>query len=61
MSAAKTENSMGWPEVPSTRDAPKRDDQNYLYHTLCYYDAAGPRLGKKPVTLGKWVPEERKY
>jgi fumarate reductase flavoprotein subunit len=43
------------------RDAPKRDDQNYLYHTLCYYGTAGPRLGKKPVTLGKWVPEERKY
>jgi len=42
-------------------DVPRRDDQNYLYHTLCYYDASGPRLGKKPVTLGKWVPEEREY
>lgn len=25
------------------------------------HDPAGPRLGKKDVVLGKWVPEERKY
>jgi fumarate reductase flavoprotein subunit len=43
------------------RDATTRDDQNYLYHTLCYSDPAGPRLDKKDVTLGTWVPEERKY
>ncbi|MCG8589787.1 MAG: FAD-binding protein [Proteobacteria bacterium] len=42
-------------------DFGSRDDQNYLYHTTCHFDAAGPRLGKKPVTLGKWEPEERKY
>ncbi len=42
-------------------DYPTRDDQNYLYHTLCYFGAAGPRLDKKAVTLGKWQPEERKY
>jgi fumarate reductase flavoprotein subunit len=58
VSAAHRRESRG---AHTRRDAPKRDDQNYLYHTLCYYDAAGPRLGKKPVTLGKWVPEERKY
>jgi fumarate reductase flavoprotein subunit len=43
------------------RDATTRDDQNYLYHTLCYSDPQGPRLDKKDVTLGTWVPEERKY
>jgi fumarate reductase flavoprotein subunit len=43
------------------KDAPRRDDVNFLYHTLCYRGAAGPRLEKKPVTLGRWVPEERKY
>ncbi len=43
------------------RDSPNRDDQNFLYHTLCHFDPAGPRLGKKDVTLGHWEPEERKY
>jgi succinate dehydrogenase flavoprotein subunit len=58
VSAAHRRESRG---AHTRRDAPKRDDQSFLYHTLCYYDAAGPRLGKKPVTLGKWEPEERKY
>ncbi len=39
----------------------EEDDQTVLYHTLCHFDPAGPRLGKKDVTLGKWEPEERKY
>jgi fumarate reductase flavoprotein subunit len=43
------------------RDAPRRDDQNFLYHTLCTWGTDGPRLGRKAVTLGRWVPEERKY
>jgi fumarate reductase flavoprotein subunit len=44
------------------RDFPKRDDVNFLYHTLCLQQGAGaPRLDKKAVTLGKWIPEERKY
>jgi fumarate reductase flavoprotein subunit len=38
-----------------------RDDQNYLYHTLCTRHGAGPRLDRKEVTLGRWEPEERKY
>jgi fumarate reductase flavoprotein subunit len=42
-------------------DFKKRDDQNFLHHTLCSFDAAGPRLGQKRVTLGTWEPEERKY
>jgi fumarate reductase flavoprotein subunit len=43
------------------KDFTKRDDQRYLHHSLCYFDPAGPRLGTKPVTLGHWTPEERKY
>jgi fumarate reductase flavoprotein subunit len=43
------------------RDFPSRDDSNYLYHTLVYQDAAGPRLAKKDVALGHWEPQERKY
>ena len=43
------------------RDFPARDDQNYLYHTLCYREPSGPRLGKKEVKLGHWEPVERKY
>jgi fumarate reductase flavoprotein subunit len=58
VSAAHRKESRG---AHTRRDATTRDDQNYLYHTLCYHDAAGPRLDKKVVTLGTWVPEERKY
>ncbi|OFW61224.1 MAG: fumarate reductase (quinol) flavoprotein subunit [Actinobacteria bacterium RBG_16_64_13] len=40
-----------------------RDDVNWLQHTLAYYqpDAAGPRLDSKPVTLGPFELQERKY
>jgi len=58
VSAAHRRESRG---AHTRRDATVRDDQNYLYHTLCYRDATGPRLDKKDVTLGTWVPEERKY
>lgn len=57
-SAAARNESRG---AHTRRDQPNRDDQNFLYHTLCYFDPAGPRLDKKEVTLGKWEPEERKY
>jgi len=43
------------------RDFPKRNDGEYLHHSLVHYGEAGPRFSKKPVTLGTWVPEERKY
>ncbi len=43
------------------RDCPKRNDQEYLHHSLVNFSEAGPRFGTKPVTLGVWVPEERKY
>ena len=42
-------------------DFPTRDDQNFLHHTVCHFDPAGPRISQKPVTLGRWEPEERKY
>ncbi|MGI9591778.1 MAG: FAD-binding protein [Myxococcota bacterium] len=58
ISAAARNESRG---AHTRRDAPTRDDQNFLYHTLCYFDPAGPRLDKKSVTLGRWEPEERKY
>jgi succinate dehydrogenase/fumarate reductase flavoprotein subunit len=58
VSAAHRSESRG---AHTRRDAPRRDDVNYLYHTLCTHGAAGPRLDKKAVTLGRWVPEERKY
>ena len=44
------------------RDFPTRDDESYLHHSLAFYQSgARPRLDKKEVTLGHWVPEERKY
>jgi succinate dehydrogenase / fumarate reductase, flavoprotein subunit len=44
-------------------DYNKRDDPNWLKHTLAYYrpDEAGPRLDSKPVTLGTFEPQERVY
>ena len=58
VSAAHRKESRG---AHTCKDFTTRDDQNYLYHTMAYHDPAGPRLGKKDVVLGKWVPEERKY
>jgi fumarate reductase flavoprotein subunit len=58
VSAAHRKESRG---AHTCKDFTTRDDQNYLYHTMAYHDAAGPRLAKKDVVLGKWEPEERKY
>jgi len=58
VSAAHRKESRG---AHTCRDFATRDDQNYLYHTMAYRDADGPRLDKKDVTLGHWEPEERKY
>lgn len=42
-------------------DFPKRDDQNFLKHTLAYRTPHGPRIEYLPVTITRWPPEERKY
>jgi succinate dehydrogenase / fumarate reductase flavoprotein subunit len=42
-------------------DFPKRDDQNWLKHTLAYYTKDGPRLEYIPVTITKWQPVARTY
>ena len=42
-------------------DYPKRDDNNWLKHTLAYYTPDGPKFDYIPVTITKWQPVERKY
>jgi len=42
-------------------DFPKRDDQNWLKHTLAYCTNDGPRLEYIPVTITKWPPVARTY
>lgn len=43
------------------RDFPKRDDKNWLKHTLAYYTPSGPKLEYIPVNITLWEPTERKY
>ena len=45
----------------SRTDYPKRDDENWLKHTLAYYTKDGPRLEYIPVTITKWPPVKRVY
>jgi succinate dehydrogenase / fumarate reductase flavoprotein subunit len=42
-------------------DFPKRDDQNWLKHTLAYYAKEAPRLEYMPVTITRWPPVARTY
>ncbi|MFB5645480.1 MAG: succinate dehydrogenase/fumarate reductase flavoprotein subunit [Nitrosopumilaceae archaeon] len=42
-------------------DYPKRDDTNFLHHTLAYYDSKEPIMKTHPVTITKYKPVERKY
>jgi len=42
-------------------DFPKRDDANFLKHTLAYRTPDGPKIDYLPVTITRWPPEERKY
>jgi len=42
-------------------DYPRRDDKNFLHHTLAYYDPKEPIMKKKPVTITRYQPVERKY
>jgi succinate dehydrogenase / fumarate reductase flavoprotein subunit len=43
------------------RDFPKRDDANWLKHTLAHKKGDEIVLGYKPVTITKYPPQERKY
>src|SRR5438094_5680331 len=45
----------------SREDFPKRDDANWLKHTLAYKTPQGIELKYKPVTVTKFEPKERKY
>jgi succinate dehydrogenase / fumarate reductase flavoprotein subunit len=45
----------------SRTDYPKRDDENWLKHTLAYYTGDGPRLEYTPVTITRWPPVARTY
>jgi succinate dehydrogenase / fumarate reductase flavoprotein subunit len=45
----------------SRSDYPKRDDENWLKHTLAYYTREGPRLEYIPVTITRWPPAARAY
>ena len=43
-------------------DYPNRDDNNFLKHTLAYYNGDGePRMGWHPVVFTRYAPVERKY
>jgi succinate dehydrogenase / fumarate reductase, flavoprotein subunit len=42
-------------------DYPKRDDENFLKHSITRWVDDGPELSYKEVRMTKWEPEERKY
>jgi succinate dehydrogenase / fumarate reductase flavoprotein subunit len=43
-------------------DFPKREDENWLKHTMAYYNGTNqPRIDHKEVILGLWEVVERKY
>jgi succinate dehydrogenase / fumarate reductase flavoprotein subunit len=43
------------------RDFEKRDDKNFLKHTIATYTPEGPQLSYKDVQITKYEPKERKY
>jgi succinate dehydrogenase / fumarate reductase flavoprotein subunit len=45
----------------SRTDYPKRDDANWMKHTLAWKTEAGVRLDYKPVVITRFKPEERKF
>lgn len=42
-------------------DYPKRDDVNWLKHSLAYYTRENPVFDYIPVKITRWPPTERKY
>jgi len=45
----------------SRRDFPKRDDVQFLAHSMVSYTGGPPKVAYKPVTITTWKPVERKY
>jgi succinate dehydrogenase / fumarate reductase flavoprotein subunit len=45
----------------SRLDYPKRDDENWLKHTLAYHTVEGPKLDYSQVRVTIWKPTERSY
>ena len=45
----------------SRTDHAKRDDANWLKHTIARYAEDGPVLGYEPPVITKYQPAERKY
>ena len=43
------------------RDFPKRDDKNWMKHTLAWKTDQGIKLDYKPVVVTRFQPEERKF
>jgi succinate dehydrogenase / fumarate reductase, flavoprotein subunit len=43
------------------RDFQTRDDENWLKHTMAYFNVDGPQLDYIPVNVSMWKPVERKY
>jgi succinate dehydrogenase/fumarate reductase flavoprotein subunit len=42
-------------------DYPKRDDENFMVHSITRWRDGGVELSTSPVRVTKWEPEERKY
>ena len=42
-------------------DFPKRDDENWLKHTLAFQEGDNIRFDHKPVVITKYQPKERVY
>jgi succinate dehydrogenase / fumarate reductase flavoprotein subunit len=42
-------------------DYPKRDDENFMVHSITRWRDDGVELSTSPVRVTKWEPEERKY
>ena len=42
-------------------DYAKRDDANFLKHSMAYKTTGPPRIEYSPVTITRWKPEERVY
>ena len=45
----------------SREDFPKRDDQNWLKHTLAWHRNGKVEISYKPVVITKYPPKERVY